>query len=92
MQFMNDKITEEQSVSLANKKLWESKGKFPELEICTKKGVNGLYTMTKCTFNSKFKINKLIKCIYAPPHRKSWDNNLVKMEVIDQGRSPVYFH
>ena len=89
---MNDKIKEEGDVSLANKKLWESKGKFPELEICTKKGVSGLYTMTKCTFNTKFKINKLIKCIYAPAHRKSWDSNLVRMEVIDQGKSPVYFH
>lgn len=91
MKFMNDKIEEEQNVSLANKKQWESKGKFKELEICTKKGVSGLYTMTKCTFNQKFRINKLIKCIYAPIHRKSWDGNLVKMEVVDQG-NPVYFH
>ena len=89
---MNEKIIEEESVSLANKKLWESKGKFKELEICTKKGVDGLYTMTRCTFNQKFKINKLIKCIYSPSHRKSWDNNLVRMEVLEQGQHSAYFH
>ena len=50
MDFINNKIYEEMN----NMKQFESKGKFIELEIYTKKGVDGLYTMTKCTFNAKF--------------------------------------
>ena len=30
--------------------------------------------------------------MYAPDHRKSWDNNLVKMDVINNGSEPVYFY
>ena len=50
MDFMNNKINEE----INNIKQFESKGKFKDLEIFTKKGVDGIYTMTKCTFNGKF--------------------------------------
>jgi len=71
----------------ANAKLWEQKLKQPGLTYYLKKGNSKVrptqpYFRSDFTFNRKYQMQKLVKCIYFPEEASKWDKNVEKAEFI----------
>ena len=69
----------------ANAKKWENKLDTKELKFSLKKGGSKYnesqpFLQTQSHFNSKFKMEKLVNCIYNPEHQGQWDKNLRNVE------------
>ena len=46
----------------------------------------------KCTFPQEFKIDSLVKILYTSEDRLKWDDQIDKLEVIQNGPHKAHWH
>jgi hypothetical protein len=68
-----------------NAKKWNECLTTPGIKFLLKKGGSEFnasqpYLRTESTFNQKWKMEKIINCIYSPEHLKKWDKNIAEAD------------